>query len=123
MIPSVYFAGRTGRREYFRALASKLWIRTSSRWVLNDACEPTPENSAMFWEIDFQDIRRSDWLICQADEGLRGALVEVGYALANNIPVILVGDCAEFGTWQHHKSIRKVSNMDEALDIVVWRPK
>ena len=121
--PKVYFAGKTRRRAEFAALQTTYNIDIVSRWCLTRPCEPTPHNSERFWDIDFQDIRQAEFLICQADQNLYGALVECGYALALGVTVILVGECPAFNTWQFHKPIIRVPTMSEALARVVWSPQ
>lgn len=81
-----------------------------------------------FWTIDVADVLRSDALICYGGEQfvLRGALVEVGVAIGNNIPVIIVGHTDSFGTWQNHPQVIGATTCNQALDIILewaksWR--
>jgi hypothetical protein len=75
--------------------------------------------SAACWLRDFQDIQAADALILLApakENHLRGGLVEAGYALGLGKPVYLVGDHADFGSWQYHPMVRKFEKMEDCLD-------
>ena len=66
------------------------------------------------WQQDFAQIRQADILLAYAERLDRpnGTLVEIGYALAHETPVVLVGNYL-WGTWRHlplvthHPTIRE----------------
>jgi len=100
------------------AFASKFIFH--ARWLkhVQLMTPDTPEQAREFWQQDEQDVRQADVLLCFADQGetLRGALVEVGIAIANNVPVV-IGGLGDFGTWQWHPGIvSRHVNVADALD-------
>ena len=92
-------------------------IYIHARWIKHWAnkTQETPANAREFWVEDFEDIENADLVVVYAQENdqLRGALVEVGYALCLGLPVVLIGNHKDFGTWQHHPDIIKVANLIE----------
>jgi hypothetical protein len=98
-----------------------------ARW-LNHIKLGTPDTAkyaAVFWKEDIDDVAMADYIIVLAysDDLLRGALVEVGAALLNKTPVIIVTDKPDdpqWGTWQYHPLVlRKVTTVREALQFIV----
>jgi len=125
--PRVYLAGKTSERGYFRGLAG-VWstsIQFVSSWVDNPPCEPTRENARLFWLEDINDVRGADFVVVFASTDpanpLRGALVEAGAALAQGTQVVLVGDCPEFSTWQHHPLVTKFDSTIDAFRFILGR--
>ena len=76
-----------------------------------------PMNAPAFWLQDQQDIRDSDAVLVYAEptDMLRGALVEVGMALAYGVPVIVVGDHEDYGTWRWHPLVHWAPDIDAAI--------
>jgi hypothetical protein len=75
------------------------------------------------WKDCQEDIGTSDVLILYTEEGdvLKGCLVEVGMALANGIRVIIVASESNrlsYGTWVHNDSVKWVTSMIDAMDIL-----
>jgi nucleoside 2-deoxyribosyltransferase len=85
--------------------------------------EETPDNAMKFWPMNVEDIKHSDGLICYAEgeDRLRGALVEVGVALAHDIPVVVVGEHFSYGTWQYHPDVLHSKTLDHAIDVLKFR--
>ena len=79
-----------------------------------------PEHAPAFWLQDQQDVKDSDALIVYAEKGdkLRGALVEVGMALAYGVPVILIGEHEDWATWRWHPGVHWVPDIDSAIEFV-----
>lgn len=76
----------------------------------------TPEFAKRFWQEDQEDVKNADALLVYGREGdkLRGALVEVGMALAYGVPVIVVGEHSDYGTWQYHAGATRVKDLEAA---------
>ena len=101
----IYIAGRYSRRDEFRAVAETLRDHghvVTSRWL--DENEPLDakmgDNTPEFYQetatIDLQDIKRSDIVLFFAEDpaiGIPrgGRLVEMGYALALDKTVEIIG--------------------------------
>jgi hypothetical protein len=97
-------------------------IEFTSRWFKNYAgnVPDEPQFCKIGWVHDVEDVAAADVLIIYAEpeDNLRGALVEVGVALANDLWIIAVGDHPDYGTWQYHPYVHKVNTMDEALQLL-----
>jgi hypothetical protein len=80
-----------------------------SRWPYIIGHVPESDSNG-FWSNDFSDIDDSDCVIVYAegDDQLRGALVEVGYALAKGIPVYVIGEHECYGTWIGHPLVTTI---------------
>lgn len=63
--------------------------------------------AARCWVEDLEDIRSADILMIYAEpsDKLRGALVEAGVALAEGIPVAVIGEHPDYGSWQWHPGV------------------
>ena len=96
-------------------------IHFTARWpYLETEVPPTPEQGAIFWPDDFTDIENADFVLAYGADGdvLRGALVEVGAALATGRRVIIVADdTVGLGTWQYHPHVLKANNIRHAFNI------
>lgn len=56
-------------------------------------------------------------LYAQPNDLLKGALVEVGAALAHDIPVILVGENTAWRTFHHHPLVTKEDSLDKTFNL------
>tara|TARA_A100001391_G_C5020454_1_gene265674 strand:+ start:200 stop:583 length:384 start_codon:yes stop_codon:yes gene_type:complete len=93
-------------------------INFTCRWpYVEPFVPPEPQHAANFWEHDLMDVAACDVLVCYGDEEdvLRGALVEVGFALGYGKEVIVVGDSPSFGTWQHLPRVKRIGTMDGVM--------
>lgn len=120
----VYTASKLSAAPMWKDL-QKLWQKDAffhARWLRHVEIETpdTPENAEDFWREDEEDIETADVLIVLArpEDHVRGALVEVGMALAKNVPVIVIGEHADYGTWQYHSGVTKAENFGAALMII-----
>lgn len=117
----VYTASKLAQAATWRLL-QKQWPQVffHARWLRhNELGTPdTPENAARFWVEDEQDVKTADAVLLFAEpaEHLRGALVEAGIAIANNIPIIIVGEHPDYGTWQYHPGVARVADFQEAYE-------
>lgn len=82
--------------------------------------EDVDRMAPVFWRENQEDIENSDALLLYVEPGdhLRGALVEVGIAIANNVPVIIVGEHPDHGTWKHHKGVEWAEDLDDAIGMI-----
>jgi nucleoside 2-deoxyribosyltransferase len=117
----IYFASDLRHGAKWRKLcAQSTMFIAFARWLKHDAvgtADNDKHEAEHFWQQDEQDVRDADVLICYAegDDVLRGALVEVGMAISNAVPVIVVGKHKSYGTWQYHPSVMIATDLDEAL--------
>lgn len=126
---TVYTASKLHHAPLWRRLAIA-WpeIHFTARWPNNHVSatghplwpEGSPAHGQIFWEHDVQDIENSDVLLCYAEgfDVLRGALVEVGIALALSRHVIVVGESDSYGTWQYHKNVLRVKDLPAARNLL-----
>lgn len=131
-LPLVYVAGKITRAPLFKEFRSR-WkdhIIVNSRWLNMTHIEGAdyehtktldPALFSWCWTIDIRDVKACNALIAYAevDDVLRGAIAEVGAALAHDKPVFLVGhDNPCFGSWQYHPLITRVRYCGEpGLDL------
>jgi nucleoside 2-deoxyribosyltransferase len=114
----VYTASKLTRAPLWQTLCSS-WphVYFHARWLkhVSIGTPDTPDNAASFWQEDEQDVRCADVVVvfAQNDEHLRGALVEAGMALAMKIPVIVIGDHKDYGTWQYHPGVTRLKDLEE----------
>lgn len=108
----------------WRSLRSAGWSITSS-WI-DEAGEGETEDFSDLWLRINDEIWQSDALILYAeatDFPLKGALIEVGMALAFSKPVFvcLPGVCLEgrtarpIGSWIFHPSVKRIETLEELL--------
>src|SRR5215831_452222 len=118
--PRVYAASKLHHYPLWIALRSDpQWghVEWTASWPdkLNAGLEETstPAHFADHWAQDIREVRESDFVLIQYDEGLRGALVEAGAALAFGHRVIAVhfpaGD-----TWTYHPLVIRVFDLEFA---------
>lgn len=123
-----YIASRASlpeRSAAWRRLRDDGWKITCS-WIDEAAPGETVDLGAL-WDRIEQEIARSERLILYVeteDFPLKGALVEVGMAIAHRIPtrVVAPGVVLEpvsfrpVGSWVRHRLVSFCDTMDEALD-------
>lgn len=119
----VYTASKLTTASLWREL-SKKWphVLFHARWLKHNEIG-TPdlqEYAGRFWMEDQQDVKCADAVLVYAKEGehLRGALVEAGMAIAFTIPVIVVGEHPDYGTWQHHPCVERAKDLEEAGEML-----
>jgi nucleoside 2-deoxyribosyltransferase len=71
------------------------------------------EDFSGFWRKDISEILDSDFVLLLGDQGLKGALVECGAAMAERIRVIAVALGREH-TWSYHPMVTRVADLEEA---------
>jgi nucleoside 2-deoxyribosyltransferase len=115
----VYTAGKLTSGFIFRDLHDRWpYVYFHARWLKHNkiGTPDTRDHATRFWVEDEQDVRSADVLLVYADKGehLRGALVEVGIAIACGVPVVVVGKHEDYGTWQYHPGVTKVKSLEQA---------
>lgn len=123
VIPScrlrIYFASRISHGKIARKLLAE-WpeFTFTSRWPQHHVGKvPDQANFAKtFWLHDAEDVAGCDVVLCYGEPGdtLRGALVEVGMAIALGRAVVVVGECESYGTWQYHPLVHHAGDLREA---------
>ncbi len=122
-----YIASRASipeRSAAWRKLRANGWKITSS-WI-DEAGEGQTECMTELWARIEREVCNAERLILyveQIDFPLKGALVEVGMALAAGVKVFVVAphvelepkSCRPIGSWMNHPLVRHVATMDEAL--------
>lgn len=125
---SVYTASKLSLAPLWLNLISA-WpeVHFTARWVkdhVSAAGEPKwPGDEAhgrVFWQHDWEDVARARVVLCygRPDEVLRGALVEAGIALGMGKNVIVVGQNASYSTWQYHRNVFRVADLDAARSLL-----
>ncbi len=128
----VYIASKLSHATRFRTMRPE-WatkgIDLHARWFdqahleLSANHDLSPEDFHIFWLVDEEDVKASDAVIVYGEAGdkLRGALVEAGMAIGQGILTILVGDCPDFGTWQHHPMVARATSFEHAQEMLLRR--
>lgn len=116
----VYTASKLKHAPMWRSLcATTPYMQAHARWLKHSAMgtPDTPDHAAEFWLQDEQDVRDADavLVLAEGDDHLRGALVEAGMAIAYDVPVIVVGKHADYGTWQYHPGVTRMDDLSSAL--------
>lgn len=108
----IYVASKANHRPMWREFRER-GIVINSRWIDIDdkySVDPCGLDYSSLWSMCIEDVLRCDVVIVYALSGevLKGALVEVGAALALNKRVILTGQKESYtdnGTWINHPGI------------------
>ncbi len=87
---------------------------------MGESGDPSPDEAREFWKENQQDIETADALLLYVEQGdhLKGALVEVGIAIANDVPVIIVGEHPDHGTWKYHRDVEWAEDIDDAIGMI-----
>lgn len=106
----------------------------NARWIKRAEHESDLKENGFkdLWNECQDDIESADAVLVYAEDGdvLKGALVEVGMALANGIRVIIIvseHNRLAYGTWVHLDSVEWVTSMEDALELLgkwdeeLWR--
>lgn len=125
MKPKIYTASKLDHA----LLWAKLWgdwtdVEFTARWVedyINDRFPDKETHASIFWKIDEDDVRASDFVLVYGpdDDVLRGALVEAGMGIAASKIVICVGTSPSFGTWRYHPQCYRVATLEEAHALII----
>ena len=128
MNAGTYIASRASlpeRSARWRQLRDVDGWKITSSWIDEAGFGETPDLAALWVRIE-SEIARSERLIFYVepeDFPLKGALVEVGMAIAHRIPIRVVApgvvldpvSMRPIGSWVRHHSVVFAETMDEAL--------
>ena len=113
----VYVASKAKHGSMWIAMRDSQDVNIISSWI--DLYEPGDiQDWRQFWLRCVAEVRSADYLLAahfEDDGAWKGALVEIGVALALDTPVLLVGEPP--GTWIEHPGVTRVT-MNEALEIL-----
>ena len=88
-----------------------------ARWLKTAKNEENlgPESYPELWRMCEQDVRSADVLLAYVEDGevLKGALVEVGIAIASGVKVFAVG--FKEGSWMYHKGVERFDTLEQAM--------
>jgi hypothetical protein len=105
-----YTAGKIWWAPRFRQLRDELGFPVNARWIDLESDNPiVMYRKDLLWQMCLEDVTQSDFLLLYCgdeSEEQRGALVEIGMALAAGKPIYAIGHC---------KSIRPNSISDVAF--------
>lgn len=122
----VYFASKLHHAVLWLTITDPR-IQAHARWLRHIAlgAPDSPEHASEFWIEDQEDVRNSDAVVIYAEpsDKLRGALVEAGIALECGVPVIVIGEHDDFGTWQYHPGVHRVPDLPQAFDLIASLPR
>ena len=92
-----YTAGKIWHAPKFQHLRDALGLPVNARWIDLDALHPlVVHRKGDLWQMCLEDVTSSDFLLLYSEdtaEEQRGALVEIGMALAAGKRVYAVGRC------------------------------
>jgi hypothetical protein len=111
----VYIASKTRHAHKWVALHDS-GAPIISTWI-DEAGEGQTASFADLWTRCVYEAANSRMLILYSEnqESLKGALIEMGAALACGIPVVIVGDAPQLKTAKHHPLVSHAATVEEAL--------
>ncbi len=129
MSPSVYVASKSARGgmwQEYRSAWADLGLQVASTWI-NEWQAGASSSMADLWLRCISEAASADFLVLYAhrDETLKGALIEVGAALAAGRPVYVCpgsewsGEAGRIGSWANHPLVTFASDPDDAIED--WR--
>lgn len=91
----------------------------TARWPQYAALASEAQRPVYEWMgNNFSDVRNGDCVVVYAEKGeeLKGALVEIGVAMAYNRPIFVVGEHRSYSKWQFNQiHCTRVSTLDAAM--------
>ena len=120
----IYIASRVKHAPKWRKYRASSGAAIISSWIY-EAEEGQTSDLSELWARIRDEISLSSVLVFYAeadDFPLKGALVEVGIAMALRIPIRVVTpgvcldkNCRPVGSWMRHKSVQVFSTVEEAF--------
>lgn len=121
-----YIASRTYRAAAWRRLRDIEGWKITSSWI-DEAGTGESSNLGSLWSRIMAEIERSERLILYGeteDFPLKGALIEVGMAIASRVPIRVVTPRVELdpvsyrplGSWVCHPLVTRCNTINEALE-------
>lgn len=120
MSSHIYVAAPYGARDDAEKLANLLWeygFVITSRWHSGPiaAAQRTREVNRRIAAQNWHDVNGADILVGLARSEGRGTLVEIGAAIALEIPIILVGNPDDVTLMVDHDSVLWVKSFEEVI--------
>lgn len=111
----VYIASKTKHAPKWKALRES-GVPIISTWI-DEAGIGETKCFTDLWRRCIDEAKNAERMIVYAEDGdeLKGALVEVGAALAGGTPVYVVGKVEPLKTARNHRLVTEVSSLEEAL--------
>lgn len=111
----IYIASKTHHAEKWKALRSQ-GVPIISTWI-DEAGVGETKSFPDLWRRCISEASSAERLIVYAEEGeqLKGALIEVGAALASGVPVIMVGTIEPMKTAVNHPLVSKAPSLENAI--------
>lgn len=123
---NVYIASKTKHAWMWKDLRG-LWARSAitiySTWI-NEAGPGESKSLRNLWYRCVNEACFADVLIAYRakDDEVKGTLVEIGAALAHDVPVFLVGDWPEDKfSFQHHPHVFIGHSMDQIAEMLGYQ--
>lgn len=115
--PVVYTASKTRHAAFWRALRSGDRVAVNSTWI-DEAGEGETACFNDLWARCIREASTADALLiyCAPGDVLKGAWIELGAALANDVAIYAVG--IEGFTIAKFDRIRHFASIDDALDAI-----
>lgn len=121
--PKIYIASKSRHRPRWRGLRDTGGYNIISKWIdVDDSLIGDPDRTIKFnfnypklWADCVTDVKNCDVLVLYAEAGehLKGALVEVGIAIALGKEIMVTGVLEDNGTWFHYG---KVELWDDTIE-------
>jgi hypothetical protein len=114
----IYVASKTQHAEMWRLLREHMHIHAS--WI-DEAGEGQTASYAELSVRCLEEIKQAAAFVlyCNPDDLLKGALIEVGAALAFGIPVYCVGDCSSLSrVFKQHPLWHTCPSLHEACELI-----
>lgn len=113
---TVYVASKTLHAPTWRMLRDR-GVKVISTWI-DEAGTDETKDFADLWRRCIEEASTADFTLAyrREDEVMKGALVEIGAALASGARVMLVGDFTNFGSFMNHQNCIPCSSIEDALE-------
>jgi hypothetical protein len=113
--PTIYTASKTKHAEKWRGMRASGY-RVISTWI-DEADEVGVIDFADLWTRCLAEASISDVTLVYMEPGevLKGALAELGAALASGRKVFAVGPVEASGTWFNHPGVTRFASWEDAM--------
>lgn len=116
-----YVASKTKHAAKWKAYRDS-GVPIISTWI-DEAGIGETKSFPDLWRRCVSETRKARALIVYAEDGdeLKGALIEVGAALASNTPVFMVGNIEAMKTARNHPLVRQCGYLEQAFELAATR--
>ncbi len=123
----VYVASRTHHAELWRRCRDHDGYNIISTWI-DEAGQGQTADLGELWQRIHHEVCSAERLVFFVEAGdfpLKGALIEIGMALATGVPVFMVADpdipleipsMRPIGSWMLHPGVRQVGTLYDAFN-------